>query len=342
MRPLMSLESRRLYSRAIAYFRPDLGRILLLFLLTGVSIVLALAQSWPLAVIIDVVLTRNPHASWIHRLFLWPLPSDQLGQVIGLTLIGMVMKIVQDGLTWIKVILNNRINNWGVMRLRNQLYARVAHRGDADAMYRLVNDTQGPQMILNVLIGAAFSTLTFVLTAAVMFSRSVTLTVFAILVAGPLIVINFIFGHSIQRVTTRAKELETSMVGALERERDEPGFARTSLHVADAWLDLNRVQEKYWFSVRTVFSLAGALVFGFGGYLIWRDQFKFNQPIDGGMTVGTLVVFMDYLGKLWEPLTHLTGAAADIQPGAAGAKRVFEAIDAVDAPGPISKSAGNL
>jgi subfamily B ATP-binding cassette protein MsbA len=310
----------------MSYFRPDLGLIVLLLILIALSIVLSLMQSWPLAIIIDVVLSDQPKNSWIYNLFLCLLPHNRPAQVVGLALIGMFMKIAQDALTWIKVILNNRINNWGVMRLRNDLYAKLGGRADGDAMYRLVNDAQGPQVILSVLIGAAVSGLTFVLTAAFMFSRNVPLTLFALTVTPALIWINYVFGHAIQRGTTRAKEYETHMVSSLAAQPPPAHFAGNSLHVAGAWLDLNRVQEVYWFSVRTVFSLAGAVVFGYGGYLIWRDHFQ--HPVPDGMTVGTLVVFMDYLGKLWDPLRSLTGAAADIQPGAAGAKRVFEVLDA--------------
>ncbi len=326
MRPLITQESKDLYRRAMSYFRPDRGLIILLFALIGLSIIISLLQSWPLAIIIDVVLNDQPKKSWIYDLFLLPLPSSRMGQVIGVALMGMFMKIAQDALTWIKVILNNRINNWGVMRLRNELYGKLGGRGDGDAMYRLVNDAQGPQVILNVLMGAAVSALTFILTAAFMFSRCVSITFFAMTVTPALLWINFVFGHAIQRRTTRAKEDETHMVHNLVVNPGAAKFARGSLLVARAWLDLNRAQEAYWFSVRTVFSLAGALVFGYGGYLIWHDQFY--QHVPGGMTVGTLVIIMDYLGKLWDPLRSLTGAAADIQPGAAGAKRVFEVLDA--------------
>jgi ATP-binding cassette subfamily B protein len=314
-----------LYLRAISYFRPDRMLIMLLLVLTGVSIVLGLLQAWPLAIIIDCVLTTHPRHNWINRLMLAPLPADTLGQIIGITLIGMLMKVAQDALTWARTIVNNRINNWGVMRLRNELYEKISGRADGDAMYRLINDAQGPQIILNVLLGAVISGVTFVLTGAVMLSRSVPLTLYALTVAPALVLINVKFDAAIRRRTTTAKEAESHMVSLLAGPRSPAIFRQSSLETARNWLGLNQSQEAYWFLVRTVFSIGGAIVFGYGGYLAWQQQFV--HPVAGGMTVGTLAVFMDYLGRLWDPMTRLTGAAADIQPGVAGAKRVFEVLD---------------
>ena len=313
------------YLRAISYFRSDHLLILLLLALTGLSILLGLAQAWPLAILIDCVLTDHPRHCWANRLFLALLPANTVGQVIGVALIGMAIKIAQDALTWARTIVNNRINNWGVMRLRSELYARFAGRSDGDSMYRLVNDAQGPQIILNVFLGAIVSLTTLVLTAAVMLSRNVALTIYALSVTPALVLINIKFDVMIRRRTTSAKEREAHMVDLMAGPRDSVEFSAAAQSVAETWLGLNKSQEAYWFLVRTVFSIGGAVIFGYGGYLAWQQQFV--HPIAGGMTVGTLAVFMDYLGRLWDPLTRLTGAAADIQPGVAGTRRVFEAID---------------
>lgn len=338
----------RLSARAVSYFRPERGLILLLLVLVALSIGLGLLQAWPLAILIDSVLTDQPRQDFFHRLFLAPLPSDTAGRIIGVALIGMAMKILQDGLTWARTILNNRINNWGVARLREELYEKVSRPDgeksndgepgprlgpgpaavDGDTMYRMVNDAQGPQVVLNVLLGALVSAATFLATAAVMLSRSVALTLYALSVTPALLLLNLKFGHVLRDRTTAAKEREAHMVSLMSGPSDRPAFGASALDVARTWLGLNRAQELYWFLVRTVFSLGGAVIFGYGGYLAWQQQFA--HPVPGGMTVGTLAVFMDYLGRLWDPLTRLTGAAADIQPGIAGARRVFEVLDRVE------------
>lgn len=87
--------------------------------------------------------------------------------------------------------------------------------------------------------------------------------------------------------------------------------------------------------VGTLFGIGGAVVVGYGGYLVYRDQYVLHNP--NGMTVGDLMVFTSYLGMLWGPLCSLTGFHANIQGGVAGAQRVFEVLDRdpviTDAPG---------
>ena len=52
-----------------------------------VSIAVGLLQAWPMAVLVDAVLTPAPRYGWVHKLFLVMLPRNMLAQVIGVTLI---------------------------------------------------------------------------------------------------------------------------------------------------------------------------------------------------------------------------------------------------------------
>jgi ABC-type multidrug transport system fused ATPase/permease subunit len=57
------------------------------------------------------------------------------------------------------------------------------------------------------------------------------------------------------------------------------------------------------------------------------------------MTVGDLMLFMTYLGMLYDPLCKISGSGGSFQAGIASAQRVFEVLDAdaaiKDAPGAI-------
>ena len=79
------------YRRAMSYFVPDWAWIAVLVGLIGVSVGVGLLEAWPIAVLIDSVLTQNPRGGWVHDLFLSVLPDDKVGQVIGLVLIGMAL-----------------------------------------------------------------------------------------------------------------------------------------------------------------------------------------------------------------------------------------------------------
>ena len=74
------------YRRAMAYFAPDWAWIAVLVVLIGMSVAVGLLEAWPLAILIDTVLTQDPKGGWLHGYFLAVLPDTKMGQVIGLVL----------------------------------------------------------------------------------------------------------------------------------------------------------------------------------------------------------------------------------------------------------------
>ena len=53
----------------------------------------------------------------------------------------------------------------------------------------------------------------------------------------------------------------------------------------------------YTLVVATILGLGTSLILGFGGYLVYRDQFVQGTG-DAGMTIGKLYVFLSLLGKV--------------------------------------------
>jgi ATP-binding cassette, subfamily B, bacterial len=49
--------------------------------LIGLSVCVALLEAWPLAVLIDTVLSETPSADWVHRAFVAVLPESRLRPV---------------------------------------------------------------------------------------------------------------------------------------------------------------------------------------------------------------------------------------------------------------------
>ena len=106
------------YRRAMAYFGPDWAWIAALVLLIGVSVGVGLLEAWPVAVLIDSVLTQSPRGGWVHDLFLSVLPDDKTGQIVGLVLIGMALQIL-GYLAWMgRMMINYRLNYQGTARVR--------------------------------------------------------------------------------------------------------------------------------------------------------------------------------------------------------------------------------
>ncbi|HOA75267.1 MAG TPA: ABC transporter ATP-binding protein [Phycisphaerae bacterium] len=340
-------EQVRFYLRALSYFRPDLPLVVLLLVIIAANTGLGLLMAWPMAVLVDSVLSNSLQQGFIYRLFLAPLPESRLGQIIGLAVIGLLMKATQDLLTMARTVVNNRVNYHGLMRVRCDLYRKLQalhlsyHRAQpqGDAIFRLSYDTYGCQAILGVFISTFIAVFSLVFILWTLSSRSVTLTLVALSIAPPLMTANVLFGRRLERRTLEAREVESeytttvqrsmSSVGLVQafcREQDEfQQFHGTIRRNIEAWWRLNWQEMFYWLTVGTIFGVGGAAVFGYGGYLVWHNLSV--EPGAGGLTVGDLMIFTSYLGLLWDPLCKITGIGPNIQGGVAGARRVFEVLD---------------
>src|SRR3954469_24966354 len=104
----------RLYLRTLGYYKPDLSRIILLFLAILGATFLGLLQVWPLAVLMDSVLMPNGKNDWLHRVFLSPFPRSPIAQVVGLAALSLTFKLGQEALNFVRTLLNHHVNIKGL------------------------------------------------------------------------------------------------------------------------------------------------------------------------------------------------------------------------------------
>ena len=213
------------YRRAINYFRPDAKRIGWLLLLIAFAVALGLLQAWPMAILVDAVLTSVPHSDWIHHLFLGPLPKNKVGQVIGITLIGMALKLMQDFTGLIREMVRRRIAYNGTARVRTDCYTKLQRlaldqhraRPQGDTIFRLTTDAWGPRDVFDVLLDTGVAAVTLIAMTVIMFCRTVPLTIFALSVAPVLIACNLYFGRIIRRRQLASRERDAEFTTSVQR-----------------------------------------------------------------------------------------------------------------------------
>ncbi|MGN6370851.1 MAG: ABC transporter ATP-binding protein [Phycisphaerae bacterium] len=337
-----------LYRRSLRYFKADRRLVAALLGTIALQTALSLIAAWPMAILVDSVLTLTPNTTGIHHLFLTMLPHSQVHQVIALAVATLLFKLIGDLLTMTRNLLTNHINYNGLMRVRCDLFRKLQalhlhyHRNQpqGDALYRLTNDTLGPQAILQTVISTGVAVVTLVVMAIILGTRSLPLTTLALSITPLLAAANVYYGRRLKQESLACKDRDAefttaaqrslsqiALVQAFGRESDEfTSFRGSITKCIHAWFKLHWQEVAYWLIVGTILGLGGSLVFGYGGYLVWRDQFAPNAT-HHGMTLGDLLVFTSYLGLLWDPLCKLTGAGATMQNAAAGAERVFEILD---------------
>ncbi|MBA2241929.1 MAG: ABC transporter ATP-binding protein [Chthoniobacterales bacterium] len=318
-----------------------------LVVLIGISVGVGLLEAWPLAILIDSVLTQKPRGDWIHRAFLSVLPASKLGQIIGLVLIGMSLQIVGYAVWIARMMINYNLNYRGTTRVRYDLFTKFQvlgltyHRSRAqgDAIYRLTTDAFGPWGIMDTVIGTSVAAITLTVMTAILLSRNVSLTLASFSVAPFIIWSNWRFGLRIHERALESKQIDADLTSVIQQamsriplaqafrsERREFRLFRGAVgRSVRALLRLNWQEQLYPLARDSVLAVGGAIILGYGGYLVYRDQFL--RPVATGMTVGTLLIFLDYVRKLWDPLKWLTEFVAKVRLFEAAARRVFRILD---------------
>jgi ABC-type multidrug transport system fused ATPase/permease subunit len=343
----------RIFLRAISYFRDDLPRILLQLGLIVLQTLFGLLSPFPMAILIDSVLVSTHSTSRMHRIFFHIVHTDN--RVIQITILALAMLLLRafkEVIGTIQNLLRIKVGYFGLMRVRCDLFRKLQelsasyHRSQpqGDAIYRVSYDTFGFQTMLSIAMGVVLNVLTLVMMSWIMLAMNWRLTLIA-LSAAPLLMLTIKrYGKVLEQGSTAAHEVDAEMTTSIQRSvasiglvqafgREAEEYARfhnTVRNSVNTWLKLHWHEVMYWLWIGMIFALSGSAIFGYGGYLIYR----------GALTLGGLTIFLDYLARLYEPLSALSGTGATLATGMAGVRRVFEVLDLEpvirDAPDAIS------
>jgi len=329
------------YLRAIAYFRPDLGKIIASLCLIAVATAAGLLLPYPLAILIDSVFGNKAPADWVYRLFHAVAPADKSLQILVLAATTLGLRITQELLNMAQTFLNIRIGYNGTMRVRCDLFRKLQelslayHKSQpqGDAIYRLSYDTFGIQTILNVMVQTVLvSAITLLIMTALMLNMNWKLTLVALSVSPVLLWTTRVYTRVLQKKATEAKEFDTQLTTAIQRSVATVGLVQAFGREADeyahfdstvrksvgAYLRMHWQEMLYWLLVGSIFGLGAAMIFGYGGYLVYKGQ----------LDLGRLQIFLAYFGSyLYGPLSKLSGAGTSVAAGVVGARRVFEVLD---------------
>ena len=152
----------RFLLRCLAYFKPDLPRIIWSLVLTFLATLVALLQPIVVTVLFDNILRKQaPPPAGSTGSSSPCLPADRKGQIIGLAVLGLLVTIVggaaddvaDDGGGEGRVL---RPDARPVRAVREAPAAQPRlppRRPQGDSIYRLSYDTYGFQTILNIVVG---------------------------------------------------------------------------------------------------------------------------------------------------------------------------------------------
>ncbi len=342
------------YVRAARYFREDLGKIIFSTLLIGLTTLASLAQPFPLAILIDSVLSHKPRVPWPHRLFLHLAPTGVVGQIVLLSVITLVLRLIQEliGLWqgYYKIIIGYN----GLLRVRCDLYRKLQdlsiayHRAkpQGDAIYRVSYDSLGILAAFNVMQTTLVNGIILICMSAIMLAMNWKLGLIAMAVMPVLFGTIKYYGRILTAAAHRAAEVDSELTSIVQRSvtsislvqsfgREEHEFGRFHQSIQNytrASVRMHLHSMLYWLAIGTAFGLGLGLIFGIGGYTVYTHP---------AFTIGELWIFLQYtLVNLYDPLFKLSGSGADLRKNLASMQRVYEVLDTPtdikDAPDAIS------
>ena len=352
----MSDQQQPLLPWTLSFLRPYRRSVALLAVLHASEIGLGALQPWPLAIVIDYVLTtpgkRFPASlqPWITGLTHDSRFTLLIVVVIAGVLLQVVNQLVSAYGTQVQVDTGQRM----VYDLRRRLFEHLTALGlhhhitnsTADAVYRVDVDAYA---IENLVMSGIFPLATSVASLTVMFGvllyLNFTIALLSLTVVPFLYLCLRYYTSTIVNREERVKELESKLLerlyetfGAMRlvksfarephelRRYGEAGDRTMNARIAITWQ-----QSVFGVVVSTITILGTALVLIVGG----------GYVMSGRLTIGQLTVVIGYLAAVYGPLSAIAHTTGQLQGALAGTRRVRamfalmpeteEAPDAIDA-----------
>ena len=331
---------KRLYPIAKCAIPGIAGGLTLAFVASGVE----LLQPWPVKWLVDHVLGRHPLSPGLAR---W-LPSLASASVVrgALTVCAAVVAfaVLQKLAQFLSQRLLLRAGEQIVFELRCRVFEQLQRLSLAyhdktrvgDSLYRVAYDTHAAQTLLaSVVVPIATGCVMLIGILFVMVRIDLMMTVIT-LAAAPLFFLAItIFGKRIEAGSRRYHENETALVAAIQEAlvsiraiqtfTMESAFGFRFRKMAD---DSCRTHLQLMHQQLLFGGLVGlAMAAGTAG-VIWVGA---QRVQDGRLLAGDVLVFLAYLGMLYQPVNAFCQSANVLKSSGAQLQRVFEVMDAVPA-----------
>lgn len=311
------------------------------FLLVSATFV-DLMQPWPIKWLVDYVFGNHVAPGWLTAI--WPVlaTKNTAGGITAICISILALAVTyRVGIT-IGHFFLLRAGARVVQQLRchacEHLHALSLAYHDrtkvGDSLYRVAYDSQAAQTLLN---GAIVPTANgiFVLLGAmiIMLQINAPLTLVTMSVAPLFWVIIRGFSRKLETQSRRYHESESTLVSTIQESLSsiravqaftlEPETGKKVRVQSDLSLEasqrMTRTQLAYAASAGLAVSLGTVAV-------VWVAS---HQVMDGQISIGDILVFLAYLGMLYQPMNTFSQSASVSHSANAQLRRVFEIIDTV-------------
>ncbi|NLE99987.1 MAG: ABC transporter ATP-binding protein [Anaerolineales bacterium] len=336
-------EAGKALRRLLGYFRPFWGLLAAAAALMVVATLLQLLPPYLTGLAVDqfIAPSGEPLPTWLAR-----VAGNNASRTTGLTvtMVTLLATYVLSfgasvGQFYLMTVAGQRV----LMHMRTQIFQRIQtlslkffdQHEAGDLMSRLVSDTE----VINQVLGGgimrlASMGLSLVGIVASMLTLNWRMALVSFIVLPFMVLTTTAFSrrarvafrrtrHTIGQVSAELQENIAGVreVQAFSRE-DENVQEFRSVNAAnrDANVQAQSIMSAFSPALDVLSTVALAVVTGYGGYLV----LGFSPPL---ASVGTIVAFLLYVRRFYEPIRMIGTLYTQLQSAIAGAERVFELLD---------------
>ncbi len=232
------------------------------------------------------------------------------------------------------------VSNKILYDIRGYLYSHLqrlslryyANTRAGEIISRVINDVeQTKNFVMIGLMNVWLDVATILIAIIIMLTMDVSLTIVALL-AFPFYAfsVKYFFGRLRDLTRERSQALANvqsylhervqgmSIIKSFALEKHEQKiFNKTNDSFLEKAIDHTKWNAKAFAVVNTITDVAPLLVIGYAGY----------QVIQGNLTLGTMVAFIAYIERLYNPLRRLVNSSTTLVQSLASMDRVFEMVD---------------
>jgi subfamily B ATP-binding cassette protein MsbA len=346
-------------SFAIRLVQPYWARVAIVIAAMLAETAMTLASPWPLKVVLDSVIDARPvPASWQ---WLTGATPDRLWLLNAAALATVCIAVLQAVSAYVAAYYAVSVGQWIAHDLRQSVYGHLQRLSMAyydrqqtgPLISTITDDINAVQEFASTsLLDLVIDTLTVAGMLAVMFALNWRFTVVALAVMPLLVVFVVRLRGAVRTATHDVRRRQSEIVSIVQ---EGLSAIRVVKAYAQGAFERQRLDAKSRESVaaalhaRRVRSLLGPVVTGLTAIgtaaVLW---FGAREVLAGAMTAGALVLFLNYLGRLFRPIQAVARASANIAQAAVGLERVRAVLDAddrlprADSPRPLDRVRGRV
>ena len=332
--------SENLMRLVLQQVRPYKKWLLLIFLAMLTGSLVDIATPWPLKIIIDNVIGRQPLPSWLSWIGESSATESKMNLAASAAIILVVLTIIGAVAGYISSFFTESVAQYVANDVRLKVYHHLQRLSleyydthqigkilstittDVSTMQDFVSTT-----LLSILIDA----MTIVGILGLMFYINWTFALIAVAVTPFLLIFVFRFKKAVKKSVHEVRKDESNMMAVLQQglesvrvvnafgtqDVEEDRLKKASMETVQAALKTRRLKALLSPVVTIIVTLCIALVLWQGSALV----------LAGFMTVGALTVFLSYLSKFFSPVKDLAKMTNAVAQATVALERIQQILE---------------